>query len=134
MVKALFDTNILIDYLNGIDAAATELQRYRDRAISLITWMEVMVGTTEEEIPAVKGLLSQFELVPISLDIASAAVPLRQILGLNLPDAIILASAQVGNRLLVTRDTKDFPPGFAGVRIPYLVEQPPAKPSKRTRR
>ncbi|MEJ2682393.1 MAG: VapC toxin family PIN domain ribonuclease, partial [Gammaproteobacteria bacterium] len=27
-VKALLDTNILIDYLNGIDAARTEINRY----------------------------------------------------------------------------------------------------------
>ena len=44
MVSALFDTNILIDYLNGVEAARTELGRYSDKAISLITWMEVMVG------------------------------------------------------------------------------------------
>jgi hypothetical protein len=28
MVKALFDTNILIDYLNAVPQARTELQRY----------------------------------------------------------------------------------------------------------
>ena len=41
MVKALFDTNILIDYLRGIPAAREELGRYRPKAISLVTWMEV---------------------------------------------------------------------------------------------
>ena len=44
MVKALFDTNILIDYLNGFEQAKAELARYSDKAISLITWMEVIVG------------------------------------------------------------------------------------------
>lgn len=37
MGKALFDTNILIDYLNSIDAAKNELSRYASRAISTIT-------------------------------------------------------------------------------------------------
>ena len=48
-MKALFDTNILIDYLNGIDAARQEIARYEHPSISLITWMEVLVGTTAEE-------------------------------------------------------------------------------------
>ena len=48
MVSALFDTIILIDYLNGIEQAKAELDRYSDKAISLISWMEVMVGATPE--------------------------------------------------------------------------------------
>ena len=44
MVKALFDTNILVDYLNAVPEARTELQRYTEKAVSIITWMEVMVG------------------------------------------------------------------------------------------
>lgn len=43
-MKALFDTNILIDYLNGIAAAKKELDLYESRAISIVTWMEVMSG------------------------------------------------------------------------------------------
>jgi hypothetical protein len=35
LVKALLDTNILIDYLRGIPAARNELRRYRPRAISI---------------------------------------------------------------------------------------------------
>ncbi|MFZ0218725.1 MAG: hypothetical protein WAL30_00750 [Candidatus Aquirickettsiella sp.] len=46
MVKALFDTNILVDYLNAVSQARDELGRYQDKAISVVTWMEVMVGTT----------------------------------------------------------------------------------------
>ena len=44
MVKALFDTNILIDFLRGVHAAREELGRYQLKAISLVTWMEVLVG------------------------------------------------------------------------------------------
>jgi predicted nucleic acid-binding protein len=44
MVKALFDTPILIDFLNGIDDARSELDRHQDKAISTITWMEVQGG------------------------------------------------------------------------------------------
>jgi len=39
MVKVLLDTNVLIDFLRGIPAAQTELARYDDAAISVITWI-----------------------------------------------------------------------------------------------
>jgi len=45
-MKALFDTNILIDYLNGIGVARSELALYEQPMISSITWMEVMVGAS----------------------------------------------------------------------------------------
>jgi predicted nucleic acid-binding protein len=48
MVAALFDTNILIDYLRGIDAARDELAYYTEKCISIITWMEVMAGAVPE--------------------------------------------------------------------------------------
>ena len=45
MVKVIFDTNILIDYLNGTPQAKAELTLYTDKAISIVTWMEIQVGT-----------------------------------------------------------------------------------------
>ena len=39
-VRALFDTNILVDYLNGHRRAADEIGRYDERLISRISWME----------------------------------------------------------------------------------------------
>ena len=38
MVKALFDTNILVDYLNAVSEVRDELQRYHEKAISVVTW------------------------------------------------------------------------------------------------
>jgi len=37
---AVFDTNIVIDTLNGVDEADIEYNRYKRVMISLITWME----------------------------------------------------------------------------------------------
>jgi hypothetical protein len=39
MVRPLFDTNVLVDYLNAVPEARAELQRYPQKAISIITWM-----------------------------------------------------------------------------------------------
>lgn len=119
MVKALFDTNILIDYLNGLKPAKEELDRYTDKAISLVTWMEVMVGSTAATEPIIRGFLAGFTSLPIDEKVALLAVKLRTSRKIKLPDAIILATAQVNNRILVTRNIKDFDVAAPGIRMPY---------------
>ncbi|MGV8891620.1 MAG: type II toxin-antitoxin system VapC family toxin [Burkholderiaceae bacterium] len=125
MVKALFDTNILIDFLNGIEAADQEIKRHPDKAISLITWMEVMAGARghEEEL-SLKRFLNDFKMLPIGNEVAAAAVKVRQARKLKLPDAIILATAQSSDRVLISRNTKDFPPDGEGVHVPYQITPP----------
>lgn len=121
MVSTLFDTNILIDYLNGVEAAKAELDRYSDKAISQITWMEVMVGATPETEEIVRAFLDGFVHLPIDEQVSGVAVALRKKHKIRLPDAIIWATAQVNRRILVTRNTKDFSRTEPGVRVPYNV-------------
>ncbi len=121
MVKALFDTNILIDYLRGVPQARDELGLYDDKAISAITWMEVLVGTPPALVDATQRYLDGFRLIEIDRSVAERAVTVRQGYRMKLPDAIVWASAQVTDRLLVTRDVKGFPPRDPGVRMPYTV-------------
>ena len=78
MVGALFDTNILIDHLRGIEAARDELARYTDKAISLITWMEVLVGTSEPHRPGTRAFLDSFTRIEIDPRVAERAVALRR--------------------------------------------------------
>lgn len=120
-MKALLDTNILIDYLNGIPAAKEEIDRYQRPLISVITWMEVLVGAHPPEEATVRAFLRRFDCVAIDSYIAGAAVTLRRSRRLKLPDAIIHASAQVAGALLVTRNTKDFPDD-PHVRVPYRIQ------------
>ena len=119
MVKALFDTNILIDYLNAVPEARTELRRYTDRAVSIITWMEVMVGANDDLKVATRGFLGGFEVLAVDPPVAERAVTLRRSHRIKLPDAVIWATAQVHAMLLVTRNIKDFPPDDPSVRAPY---------------
>ena len=121
MVKALFDTNILIDYLNGIPQARKELDRYDDKAISIVTWMEVMVGAEPVIEVATRDFLGGFDIIALDNMIAEHAIAFRKMSKSKLPDAIIWASAQVNGLLLVTRNTKDFPASNPGVRMPYAV-------------
>ena len=121
MVKALFDTNILIDFFNGTPEAHEELARYDDPAISIVTWMEVMVGAAPATAAATKAVLSRFRVVPLDDLVAAEAVELRRRHRMKLPDAIIWASARIEHRLLVTRNEKDFPVSDPGVRSPYRL-------------
>ena len=120
-MRALFDTNILIDYLNGIGAARTELARYERPAISVISWIEVLVGTKPGLEAATDGFLASFERIELSEEVADRAVTLRRNSRMRIPDAIILATARVEGLLLVTRNTKDFSADEPGIRIPYRV-------------
>jgi len=121
VVKALFDTNILIDFLRGVPAAREEINRYQDRAISVVTWMEVMVGVPAAAERGTRDFLDRFVLIGLDEAVAERAVALRRQHRLKLPDAIVWASAQVQAMLLVTRDTNGFPADDPGVRIPYRV-------------
>lgn len=120
-MKALLDTNILIDYLNGIEAARNEIRRYSQSCISPISWIEVMVGAAVEDEPTIRRFLAGFHHIAIGHDIAEQAVAIRRQHRIRLPDAIIWASAQREGALLVTRNSKDFPPDEPGVRVPYRL-------------
>jgi predicted nucleic acid-binding protein len=121
MVGALFDTNILIDHLNAVPQARAEIARYDDRAISIVTWMEVMVGASEEVADLTRRFLDGFAVVALDDRIAERAVALRRAQRIKLPDAVIWATAQIAGRLLVTRNTKDFPINDPGIREPYAL-------------
>lgn len=121
-MKALFDTNILIDYLNGIPAAKKELALYTSHAISIVTWMEVLAGGAPEDEAITRKFLAVFDVIALDERIAARAVELRCKHRMKLPDAIILASAVVNSLNLVTRNTKDFDKTMPGIRVPYQVK------------
>jgi predicted nucleic acid-binding protein len=121
-MKALFDTNIIIDALNGHAPARQEIKAYPDAAISVVSYVEVMAGTFPQNEEAARALLLGFKVVDADVDIADYAITLRQERGLSLTDALIVATAQATGRTLITRDKKlenefDDPP----VRVPYGI-------------
>lgn len=121
MVRPLFDTNILIDYLGGIAAARDELARYPEPAISIISWMEVLVGAASGVELATRRFLAGFAIVEIDRTVAERAVLIRRERRIRLPDALIQASAEVHALLLVTRNSRDFDATSPSVRIPYVL-------------
>lgn len=117
----LFDTNILIDYLGSRPEARAEFDRRFDRAISVITWIEVMAGSIAADQEGTRNFLLQFAVLPLSTDVAERAFEIRRARRIKLPDAVIQATADLAGRLLITRNTRDFPKGTAGVHIPYQL-------------
>jgi predicted nucleic acid-binding protein len=108
-MKALFDTNILIDYLQGIEGAREELSEYHDLQISIITKIEILVGTIKDDEDIVREFLDNFTIVNLNEEICEIAISLRKKHKIKIPDAIIWATAKYNNSLLITRNTKDFP-------------------------
>ena len=75
MVKALIDTHILIDYQNGYQKAKNELDQYSEKLISSISWMEVLIGSTNEnEEEAMQWLMQHFMLIELDQNVSKLAV------------------------------------------------------------
>ena len=106
----LIDTNIIIYYLGGEQAAVSFLRTHRGQlAISSITWMETLsypLRADEEQV--VRAFLHEFRLIEISSPVMELSVKVRQMKKMKLPDAIIAASAIHHDLILVTRNIKDF--------------------------
>lgn len=78
MVKALIGTRILIDYLNGYQKAKNELDQYSEKLISSISWMEVLIGSTNEnEEEAMQWLMQHFMLIELDQNVSELAVKVR---------------------------------------------------------
>ncbi|MFN0148204.1 MAG: type II toxin-antitoxin system VapC family toxin [Dehalococcoidia bacterium] len=122
MSSGVFDSMIVIDALNGIQGATAALEAAESPAISVVTWIEVMLGFRESAFEAEgRRFLTGFDLVPLSEGVAEEAVRIRRERRLKLPDAIILATSRHLGLPLLTRNTKDFDPGDPMIRVPYTV-------------
>lgn len=127
MGLVLFDTNILIDHFNGIPEATDEIAYYRNTAISAITWAEVAVKLDTAGMAEFELLVAALPIYVLHTDnaIMRETARIRAVsiernrhgLGrkLKTPDAIILATAHLTGRTLVTRNADDF---VAAARVP----------------
>jgi len=120
------DTNILIDALLDHAPAQLELRRIAESGarmwISRIVWIEVLSKGDEALVREMARFLGQFGLDELDDEISHRAAALRrQRPRLKAPDAIILATAQTRGRVLITRNTKDFPAEMPGIRVPYTL-------------
>jgi predicted nucleic acid-binding protein len=120
------DANILIDSLLEHDPARREIMRIANSGarmwISRMTWIEILSKGSDEVVRDVLQFLGRFGLDEIDDEISlRAAAQRRERPRLKPLDAIILATAQIRGRVLVTRNTKDFPAEMPGIRVPYTL-------------
>lgn len=125
-----FDANIVIDALWDHPPAQEEIRRAGANGariwISRMAWLEVLSKGSEAIARDTLRFLSRFSLDEVDEETALRAASLRRERPrLRSPDALILASAQVRGRVLITRNTRDFPAQMPGVRVPYRLERNP---------
>lgn len=108
--KALLDSNIII-YLskNMLDINKT-LGEYEHLYISIITYMEVLgyKFDSHEEKALITEIINTFDIINTDQKIADRVIEIRAKSKIKLPDAIILATAQLLEADLITNNVSDF--------------------------
>jgi predicted nucleic acid-binding protein len=101
----VLDTNIALYYLGGRLAVPLPSGSHH---ISIITEMELLSypNLSQSEEQQIQNFLAQLLILEIDASIKDMAIALRKQYRLKLPDAIISATAQSFNALLLTNDLK----------------------------
>lgn len=87
-----------------------------------MAWIEVLSKGNETVVREAIVFMARFGLDEIDEEISRRAAALRRDRPkLKSPDAIILATALTRGRVLITRNTKDFPAEMPGIRVPYTL-------------
>ncbi|ASJ00400.1 type II toxin-antitoxin system VapC family toxin [Thermococcus gorgonarius] len=122
----LLDTDVLIDVLRGVDEAREFLIGVVERGafISTVTIAELFSGReTRDPIKKEKitRLLSHFEALPVTPEVAMLAGEIRRDYQVSLGDAIIAATAAVHGLTVVTGNIKHFAriEGISVLKPPY---------------
>jgi len=124
MIGVLLDTCVLIDYLRDRAAAVEFMRRLEARpAVSVISAAELYAGSRPPaEQQRIDALLAQLLVKEIDLEIArlggTFCQQYRRSHGVEIPDALIAATAQVHGARLVTRNARHFPM-FDDLLVPY---------------
>jgi len=116
----------VLDILAGHTAARAEVERALSQGgrpwMSRLTWAEILSRATPACQREVEAFMDGFSIDEVDEEIATRAASLRRERpSLGLLDATVLATALTRGRVLITRNTKDFPAQMPGVRIPYTL-------------
>jgi predicted nucleic acid-binding protein len=111
----LVDTNIVIEFLRGSPNAVSWLEALDERAaISAISVMELYAGArSQRDERDIVALSHQFACLPVGQQIGERAGAIMRHFhkshGIDIPDAIIAATAEHHGLRLATLNVKHFP-------------------------
>jgi predicted nucleic acid-binding protein len=130
-VRYLFDTNVFLYYLSA-DARIRRLfseQFLSENEVvtSAIVRIELLSFSqlSHAQESALRDLLDQFRVIPITNDIEELAIDIRRKYRMKIPDAIIAATAYSTLSIVVTHNVKDFK-RITGIRVYDPFEQQPS--------
>lgn len=103
MVNVLYDTDVLIDHLQG----RQPISGRDDGAYSVVSRAELYSHKNADE-AGIDRLLGVLKEVGLNRTIAEEAGRIRRSGRMKLPDAIIAATAIIDKRRLVTRNVRDY--------------------------
>ena len=126
--KLLLDTNIVIDYLKGIDAVVSFIDERptAELFVSVITRMELLSfgGMQPAEAEAIHGFLDAVNVIPLNDEVEQFAISVRRSTRRKMPDAIVAATALWLYATLITADGQLAKTNFPDLRV-VLVGAPP---------
>lgn len=121
--KLLIDTNVLGDFLRGFPMDVKYLKSHSEEIIiSAIAVAELYAGVKDSERGQLDDLISLFEVIPVTQEIAKTGGLFKQQYhkshGVGLADAIIAATSVNIDATLKTLNTKHYPM-LNGLKAPY---------------
>jgi predicted nucleic acid-binding protein len=123
-VTVIIDTTVLIDVSKGTSRAAEFFERnVGDLVASEVSRIEVLQGARPYELELLEELFDVVEWIPVFEEVARRAGALgqqwrRSHSGIDVPDLVIAASAQITGATLATLNVKHFPM-FPGLKPAY---------------
>ena len=132
--SGLVDTDVLIDYLRGVPAAVDALLALGEVSVNVVSVAELFAGFRGAREQADIGrLLAECQVLPITEDVAREAGLFKKKYfashSVQLPDAVIAATALAYGLALYTRNVKHYPM-VAGLASAYS-KAASAKPARK---
>lgn len=122
-MRLLIDSDVLIDFLRGLDPAVKYLDKVGAAAVSAITVAEVYSGARNpNEESAIEGFLKSVTVLPVNLDVARLGGRLRKRFlpshNVEIADALIAATSLLHDLTLVTLNRRHYPM-ISKLLVPY---------------
>jgi predicted nucleic acid-binding protein len=122
--RYLIDTNAIIDAQmgkipkNGMEFMATVVNK--EFIVSFVSYIEFL--GYKDVTPQSEAFISMANVVEINKNIIDTCIALRKTKRINLPDAIIAATALSQNLIIISRNVKDFA-NIDGLQVidPYIL-------------